>query len=52
MISTTSWGSLVARDELVAKTCGEAWPKHILQIAARLLYQIRMTSNSITAVDV
>ena len=34
------------------RTCGEARPKYIPQIPARSLYQVCMTSSSITAVDV
>ena len=52
IISTISWGSLVAGDEGVAKTSGESRLEHVLRILARVLYQIRMTSNSITGAEI
>jgi hypothetical protein len=48
IISRTSWGSLSAGDKGVIEVFGEASPDHILRIMARVRYQIRLMSSSIT----
>jgi hypothetical protein len=47
IVSTISWGSLVAGDEGIARVSGEAPAERILRILARLRYQTRLASSSI-----
>jgi len=47
-MSTTSWGSLLAGEELAVREFGEAPPKSILLIPARSGYQIILMNSSIT----
>jgi len=49
-IPMTSGGSLVVGDEHAAEVSGEATPEHALRIPARVWYQTRFTSSSITVV--
>ena len=48
IISTISWGSLVAEDEGVVEVPGKPPPEHILRTLAIVRYQTRLMSSSIT----
>jgi hypothetical protein len=48
IISTISWGRIVAGDEGVMEVPGEPPPGRILRIVARVRYQTRLMSRSIT----
>ena len=54
IISTISWGSLVAEDEGVVEVPGEPPPEHILRTLAIVRYRTRLmsSSNTVTAIVV